>query len=110
MSGTFTIKQLGEGQLPSETADLYTVPGSTQCIIKTITLVNTNISAETVNLYVNPSSTGAARRFIPVDTSLGANYSLIFDDEITLGDGDSIRGDTTTGSVVDYIISGVEES
>ena len=109
MAGTFTIKQLADGQLPNSIGDLYTVPGSTQAVIKTITYVNTNASAEDVNLYIKPSG-GTARRIIPKDMSLGAAYLMVYDDEITLDAGDKIQGDAQSASMVDYVISGVEES
>lgn len=109
MAGTFTIKNLADGQLPSSIGDLYTVAASTTAIIKTITLVNTNTSAEDVNLYLLPSG-GTARRIIPKDCELGVQYCLVMDDEICMDAADKIQGDTTTASKVDYTISGIEES
>ena len=106
---TLAIKQLADGQLPAAIGDLYTVPASTQALIKTIKAVNTNTTAETVNIYLTPSG-GTARRIIPKALSLGAGYLLVVDDELTLEAGDKIRGDTTTAAKVDYTISGVEES
>ena len=103
------IKLLGEGQLSDSISDLYTVPASTTTIIKSITLVNTHTSAETVNLYVLKSGS-TARRIIPKDLSLGIKYLLVFDDELTLGAADKIQGNTTTGSKVDYTINGVEQT
>jgi len=103
------IKNIAEGQLPSSTGDLYTVSASTKTIIKSITLVNTNTIIETINLYLLKSGS-SARRIIPKDMQLGVGYSLIFDDVLTLGTGDKIQGDTTTGSKVDYTISGTEET
>lgn len=107
MAGTYSIKSLADGQLPNAKGTLYTVPGSTQAIVKTIILVNTDTSARTVNLYVN---TGTSRKIIPVDTELGVGYSLIFDDELTLEAADLIEGDASVASKVDYYIGGIEES
>jgi len=107
MAGTFSIKYLADGQLAVAKGTLYTCPASTQTIIKTITLVNTDSSARTVNLYV---STGTSRRIIPVDMSLGIGYSLIFDDELTLEAADLIEGDASAATVVDYYIAGIEET
>ena len=104
-----TIKLLGEGQLPAAAGDLYEVPAATTAIIKTIILVNTHTTAEIVNLYILKLG-GTARRIIPKDLSLGVSYSLVFDDEITLGADDKIRGDTTTASKVDFVIMGIEKS
>jgi len=109
MAKTFTIKSLADGQLPAAKGTLYTCPGSIEAIIKTITFVNTDASARNVNLYLKPSGS-VSRRIIPKDMELGAAYSLIFDDELTLEAGDLIEGDASLVNVVDYTISGVEES
>ena len=106
---TIVMKQLGNGQLANSIGDLYTVPAVTTALIKSITLVNTNTSAETVNLYVLKAS-GAARRIIPKATILGAGYMLEYDSVITLEAGDKLQGDTTTASRVDFVISGVQEA
>lgn len=107
MAGTFSIKYLADGQLADAKGTLYACPADTQTIIKTITLVNTDDTARTVNLYV---STGTSRNIIPVDLSLGAYYSLIFDDELTLEAADLIEGDASVVEKVDYYIAGIEES
>jgi hypothetical protein len=70
------IAQLSDGQLPDSKGDLYTASGV--CVLVALTLVNTDSSAITVNLYLLPSG-GTARRLIPVDLSLEAGYSLVFD-------------------------------
>lgn len=105
---TLTISSLANGQLAATIGDLYT---STSCttIVKSITLVNTNTTTESVELYVLKAG-GTARRIIPQATQLKAGYQLEFDSIITLGSGDTIRGHTTTANKVDYIISGVTEA
>lgn len=108
MAGTFTIKALADGQLPATKGTLYTVPASTNTIIKTITLVNTSGSAVTVNLYLNLS--GTSRRIIPMDLSLGAGELLETDADYTLEAGDLIEGDASSATTVDYTINGVEET
>lgn len=104
----YSIKALGDGQLPVAAAALYTVPGATRAIIKTITLTNTAIAARTVNLYIN--ATGANRRIIPQNMSMEPDYTFIFDDELTLEPGDSIQGDASVAACVDYVINGIEET
>jgi len=106
---TLAIKSLADGQLPATTGDLYTVPASTRALIKTIKVVNLNTTAETINLYLKPSG-GTARCIIPKNLSLGAGYLLVVDDELTLEAGDKLQGSATTAAMVDYTISGVEES
>jgi len=109
MAGTFTIKSLADGQLGAAKAALYTVGASTQTIIKTITLVNTDTSARTVNLYICVSG-GTSRRIIPKDMELGIGYMMVYDDELTLEAGDLIEGDASVATVIDYVINGVEET
>ena len=106
---TTVIKSLADGQLPSSKGTLYTTPAATQTIINRITLVNTNSSTESVNLYFKASS-GTSRRIIPKDYSLIAAALFVMDDAVTLEAGDILEGDTTTASKVDYVISGVENS
>jgi len=108
MAGTFTIKALGDGTLPIAKSTLYTVPVSTNTIVKTITYVNTGGSPVTVNLYIN--SAGTSRRIVPKNLSLKAGSSMETDEEYTLEAGDLIEGDASTALVIDYTIHGVEES
>ena len=75
-----TLTQQANGQLPSSIGDLYT-SSADGTVVAGLTLVNTNTSAESVNLYLTPSG-GTARRIIPKNLSLGVNYSLIFDGNI----------------------------
>jgi hypothetical protein len=108
MAGTFTIKALGEGQLAGTKGTLYTTPGSTQSIIKTITLVNTTVGALAVNLYIKSGAT--SRRITPKDMSLGAGELAETDKDYTLEAGDLIEGDAASATSVDYTISGIEET
>lgn len=59
-AGTDAFKKLFQGQLATSVATLYTVPGSTQTLIKTIILDNTTGSPATATLYVD--GTAAANR------------------------------------------------
>ena len=102
-----TPKSLADGQLAAAKATLYTVPASTETIITSIKLVNTDGSARTVNLYIKVSG-GTSRRIIPKDMSLGAGYMCEEDQRFTLEAGDIIEGDASAATVVDYIIFGAE--
>ncbi len=105
---TITVKNLANGQLPSTKGTLYTVPASTQAVIKSITLFNTNTSAETVGLFILKAS-GTSRQISGGNLALSGGY-MIDDTEYTLGAGDIVQGITTTASKVDFLISGIEES
>lgn len=108
MAGTFTIKALGDGQLAGTKGTLYTVPGATQAIIKSITLVNTSASPVTVNIYLKPGAT--SRRITPKDLSIPAGALVEIVSGYTLGAGDLVEGDASAATTVDYTINGVEES
>jgi len=103
------IKSLADGQLAAAKGTIYTTPAATQTIVKKITLVNTETTTETVNLYFKASG-GTSRRIIPKDTLLVASALLVMDDEVTLEAADIIEGDTTTAGVVDFVCSGIENS
>ncbi|KKL03494.1 hypothetical protein LCGC14_2625620, partial [marine sediment metagenome] len=51
-----------------------------------------------------------SRRIIPKDTELLGGYSLVVDDEQTLEASDLIEGDATSGTAIDYTISGVQNA
>ena len=106
---TVSIKSLADGQLASSKGTIYTSPASTQTIVKTITLVNTNTTTESVNLYFKASG-GTSRRICPKDMQLAAGRMWLLNEEITLEAADILEGDTTTASKVDFVISGVQNA
>ena len=55
------LKQLADGQLSDSTGDLYTADSID--VVSAITVVNTDSSARTLNLFLLPSG-GTARRII----------------------------------------------
>lgn len=83
---------LANGQLADSEGSLYKSQRSAVAILA-ITLVNTDTSARTCNLYIKPSG-GTSRRIIPKDTSLSAGYSLHTD-------GVKITILTTSGELVE---------
>lgn len=111
MANNFIGKFLADGQLPSAIGDLYTVPPLTRTIIKTIILVNTDIAAQTTNIYVKKSG-GIARRVWEKDRPMMPNesQSLGRDELIILGAGDKIQGDCSLINVIDFTIFGIEET
>lgn len=104
----FTTKALANGQLANTKGTLYTTPGATQTIVKTITLVNTGASTRTINIYLNTS--GTSRRIIPKDTSLLTGEAFYIDLNLTLEAADLIEGDASAATEIDYTISGIEEA
>jgi hypothetical protein len=106
MSGTFTAKVLAEGQVASTKGTLYTVPASTKAYVKSITFYNTNAATQTLNVYLKPGAT--SRQIYRVSLAQYATYELTV--PYLLEAADLIEADTTTGTAVDYVITGVEET
>ena len=106
---TVSIKALADGQLAVAKATLYTTPASTKAIVRSIVLVNSDAVTRTVNVYVQRDGTNS-RRILPKDLSLTAGAAHFFDTITTLEAADLIEGDASAASVVDYTISGVEET
>lgn len=102
-----SIISIADGQLASSKGTLYTVPASTQIIVKSITLTNTDSSARAVNIYIKPGST--SRKICSITLDAGASHYLN-NLNITLEAADLIEGDAAAGSVVDYVISGVKNA
>jgi len=96
-----TATLLANGQLAASKGTLYTAAGPT--IVKSITLVNTDASARTVNLYIKRTT---SRRVIPMSLSLAAGTAYLDDITRTLSSGDLIEGDASAANVVDFVISG----
>jgi len=105
---TSVIKSLANGQLGTTKATLYTAPASTYAIVKHVKLTNTTSSMVKCNLYFKASG-GTSRRIIPYDMELEAYASFKSDSE-TLEPADIIEGDANSGSAVDFVISGIENS
>jgi hypothetical protein len=105
MPGVFTQAPLADGQLPATVAALFTATALT--LVKTIVVTNTAAVAKTINIYVNR---GTRRRIFPVDMSLAAGASATFDSPFSLSIGNSIDGDASSATTIDYFISGVLET
>ena len=100
---------LADGQLEaaaSPTPTVYTTPGGTVTYVKSIICTNTGGSQNVVLLAT--TRTGTERRLIrlPLET----NEQLFFNEPFALEAADIIQGEATSGSEVDYVISGAEES
>ena len=105
---TITIKSLADGQLAATKGTIYTTPASTQAIANRVILVNSDSVARAVNLYFKASG-GTSRRFIPKDYSLPAGAKLV-SDPVNLEAADILEGDAAAATVVDYIVTGVENA
>lgn len=96
------------GQLPTTQTAIYTAPVSTVAEINLLAIQITGATApQTVTVYLHPSGGTARPIWNGVLAAVGSNtYPIDF--PIRLNDGDAIEAKTTTGSDVDYTISGQE--
>lgn len=106
MPGTFTPTVFGDGQLPATVGTLYEVPVSSAAYIKCLNLFNTNAAQQTILVYTNTSGT----RRVLARYVLNQNERAFFDDTVILTAGDKIEAVTTTGTAVDWFMSGVLET
>ena len=77
-AGADAFKVLAQGQLPSTVGTLYTVPASTEAIVKTIHLVNMTAGAVTARL--NVKGTAAANAILPPISILAGGFAVYADD------------------------------
>ncbi len=102
----WTVWDIADGQLsatPGTTILSVTQTG----ILGEILLTNTGASSVTTNIYIN--RTGTDRRVGGKDASIPAGGSKKLSLAVALKSGDIIKGDASSGSVVDYVISGVTD-
>lgn len=98
-------KHLADGVLSMSVTPLYTVPGGSTAMLRSLLIVNKTAGAVTVNLFAN-FGTGN-RQLSPKDLLLppGAKYEDL--SQVTLEAGDELLGIASAVTAVDYIISGV---
>ena len=100
---------MADGQLPTSSAALYTVAASTTTWVKFFNLYNTNAAAQTILIYINVSGTDRLWRRVVLEQNESADL-LDPGQSLQLEAADIIKGVTTTGSAVDYVITGVESA
>lgn len=102
-----TPKILAEGQLSSTKSTLYTTPASTNTYIKFLTVYNTSATTQEITVYVNAGTSRAIAHVILEQDE----YAKIIDkdESVMLSATQTIEAVTTTDSVVDFVISGVEQ-
>lgn len=100
-------KILANGQLASTKSTLYTVPGATTAIIRTVTFCHVSGGSQDVVFYVKKSG-GSSRVFSRV--TLGTNEYAHEDSIGTLDAGDILEAQSTDANTVDYTVMGVENT
>ena len=98
-------KKLAQGQLPTVAAVLYTVPASTQTIVKRIVLVNTGGGNTNVRLWDGGSAD--VNHILPT-TQIRSNSLLNIGDVVTMDTAATIEGEADDANRVTFTIYGVE--
>jgi hypothetical protein len=97
-----SYKVLGQSN-PTATTDttLYTVPGSTETVVSTISICNLAATAATYRIAVRPNGvTLANQHYITYDASLPANDTAMITVGLTLDSSDIVTVRASSGSVV----------
>ena len=108
---TIAFASLADGQVATTTGTLYTVPGATTAVLRSVTFFNTNATDQTINVYVTRSggTRRQLRRFTPV-VQYGSVDLLVDGEVLILSTGDVLEADTTTTTAVDYLITGATDA
>lgn len=105
---TDTFKTLSQSQLPSSAAAQYTVPASTQAVVKRAHLVNTS-GAQVTGIKLFSGGTAAANQITPAVT-LEAGEGIDYQLDATLAAAGTIAGVAGTASAVTLTLYGLEVS
>lgn len=105
----FTSKPFADGTLPTSKGTLYAAPADVLCsYVKRIAFHNDNAAEQTILVYVN--FTGTSRKWRRYVLAQNESVDLLdHGDVLHLGPNDLLEAQTTTGSAVSYIVTGVEE-
>jgi hypothetical protein len=98
---TETLKVLGQAAPGAAvSADLYTVPGSTQTVVSSLTIANRAGTATTFRVAVRPSGVAIANQhYLAYDAALAANGSIAMSLGLSLGAGDVLTVQAASSSV-----------
>lgn len=100
-------EKFAQGQLPSTTGTLYTVPVGKTAYLKSIYLHNSGTTDQTVRIYIN-GATGADKILEGVVSGKDTfEWNVAY--TVILSTGQTLRGDSTNASTVNYFIFGGTE-
>ena len=99
-------KILAQGEVGTASGALYTVPASTEAIIKHIVFINQTGAAITIALWID----GVTDPFLwlPPTVSIPANGFIEWAGTLALEAAAVINGDTATVNTITFFISGLE--
>lgn len=104
---TDTFKKLAQSQAPAAAAAIYTVPGSTQAIVRQIIVVNTDTVARDITLYDGGSAAGNVIHGL---TTLQPNETMFMDCYITMASGGTLQALGSVASKLTITVYGLEIS
>jgi len=104
---TQAYKKLGQGTLTGGQDTLYTVPASTEAIVKEITLVNYSGVARTVKMWHD--GVADANYILPAATIEAGGWAN-FDGIITMEAADTLLAQASAAASVTYTVYGMEKS
>ena len=103
-----THKLLSSGQLAvAGTPDNIYDPRSVTGLVKTIILHNMHSSTETAEVFFN--GTADSTRMLNVSLEAGETFEWALGHMVVVLDAEVLKGQSTTGSKVNYFIFGAEE-
>ena len=100
-------EKLAQGQLPSTTGTLYTVPVGKTAYLKSVYLHNSGTSDQTIRIYINGSA--VADRIFEGIVSGKDTFEWDVAYTVILTTGQTLRADSTNASAVNYFIFGGTE-
>lgn len=110
MPNTFTAKELANGQIASSQTTIFTATADVTTYLKGLSLFNTSATPQTVQLWLKHTA-GTARKWKRFVLAENEHVDVIDGGEARMLDnGTVIQASSTTASVVDYWLDGIEET
>lgn len=107
MAGDAFKRLVGPMLLTNAEQTLYTVPGATQAIIRSIHIANTSGGAATVKLSIGADAAGTR---LLGDVSIAANVVYDWNGLLVMEAAETLRGQAGTTNVLAITVSGIEVS
>lgn len=102
-------QSLADGQVATSTGAILTSDASLYTQIHSACFFNTNAATQTLNIYITRNG-GTRRQLYRSSLAQYSTFCLVGSGEtLSLSPGDVLEADTTTGSAVDYFLSGTTE-
>lgn len=102
-------QSLADGQVGTSIGTIYTCPDSIYTMLRSACFYNTNAASQTLEIYITRSG-GTRRQIYNATVAQDETFHLVSNGEIlSLSPGDVLEAQTTTGSAVDYVITGQVE-